>query len=180
MKNNNRRATRYCMVVVVCVLFVAEPLAAAVFRSACSTSQSCVVDGIQYTALGNATLAINPAGHIVVSNIGVSGENGVALSALPSATRGFVANFGCPNFLDSAAGAIERVTVYADVPSGVLYRFTVENIGHEVMRMTPDFSSIGATRYSITILNDGVVTGTFNDLPSAIFQMAQDDQTEVN
>lgn len=146
----------------------------------CSSPQSCTIDGMLNTSLGDATLSINDECHLTVNNIGPSGQDGFAQAALPARTREFVTTFDCPNFLESSADARENVIVYAEVPGGVFYRFEVENIGDGMMEMRPDFSPVGATRYTITVLNDGVVTGTFRDLSFATFRMALDDQEEIN
>src|SRR5262245_61886374 len=67
--------------------------AAAPCAASCSSGQSCTFNGIKNVALGQAKLAINDACHLVVSNIGASGEDGFSQVALPSHTGEVVTLF---------------------------------------------------------------------------------------
>jgi hypothetical protein len=149
-------------------------------RVSCSSDQSCVVDGVSNAALGDATLSVSDAGNLLVGNIGTSGKDGVSQVALPAGTGEVVTMFACPNFAQSEVGDQEIVTFHADVPGGIFYTMTVTNIGNDTMEMRPDFSPVGATLYTITVLDKGVVNRVFRDLPSATFSTVQGDQEEIN
>ena len=158
----------------------AEPLGKEICASRCSSAQSCTFDGVTNVALGNARLSVNDACHLVVSNIGSTGEDGVAQILLPHRTGEIITHFACPNFSESQAGARETMTVYADVPGGIFYRTSIENIGKDTLEINPDFSPVGATLYTITVLDGATVTGVFKDLPSARFTVPQGDTEEIN
>jgi hypothetical protein len=158
----------------------AGPLGKEICASKCSSAQSCTFDGVTNVALGDARLSVNDACHLVISNIGSTGQDGVAQVLLPSRTGEIITHFACPNFLESQPGARETMTVYADVPGGIFYRTSVENIGNDTLQINPDFSPVGATRYTITVLDGTTVTGVFKDLPSASFTTPQGDQEEIN
>jgi hypothetical protein len=148
--------------------------------SNCSSSQSCTFNGIRNIALGDAALSINDLCHMVVSGIGASGEDGFSQIFLPGVKGEVVTEFACPNFAESQPGATATFTVHADVPGGIFYRKTVENIGNGTLEIRPDFSPVGATLYTLTILDGDKVTAIFSDLPSATFSVPQGDQEEFN
>ncbi len=75
---------------------------------------------------------------------------------------------------------MEAVTVHADVPGGIYYRMAVENIGKGVIEIRPDFSPIGATQYTLIVLNGNTVTGVFANLSTASFQTGECVQVEVS
>jgi hypothetical protein len=148
--------------------------------SSCPSQQACTFQGIANTALGSATLSINSSCNLVVDNIGPTGQDGVSQSSLPPNTNEVVSEILCPNFATSKQGDMAIMTVRANVPGGVFYTLSIKNIGNSMMEMRPDFSPVGATRYTVTVMNGASVAGVFSDLPSATFQMAQDDTEEVN
>jgi hypothetical protein len=148
--------------------------------STCSSRQSCVFDGISNAALGQATLSLNAAGHLLVSNIGSTGQDGFSQLALPSTAAEVVTHYACPNFAQSQTGDQEVVTFHANVPGGIFYKMTITNIGNNTMEMRPDFSPVGATLYTITVLNGGTVNRVIQNLSSATFTTAQGDQEEIN
>lgn len=159
---------------------VAGPTPDATCASSCSSASSCTFDGVKNVALGQARLSVNSACHLVVDNIGSSAEDGFSQEALTSEAFEVATHLACPNFANSKQGDKEVVTFYADVPGGVFYTMTVENIGNRMMEMRPDFSAIGATLFTVTILNDGKTVREIRDLPSGTFRMAQADQEEIN
>lgn len=157
-----------------------KPLRSEACPSNCSSSQSCTFNGIRNVAMGEATLSINDLCHMVASGIGSSGKDGFSQVFNPGVTGEIVTEFACPNFAESQAGAMATYTCYADVPGGVFYRKTVENIGNDTLEIRPDFSPVGATLYTLTILDGDRVTGIFSNLPSAAFSVPQGDQEEFN
>jgi len=158
----------------------ADPLGKEICASKCSSAQSCTFDGVTNVALGDARLSVNDSCHLVVSNIGSTGEDGVSQILLPRHTGEIITHFACPNFSESQPGARETMTVYGDVPGGIFYRTSIENIGNDTLQIDPDFSPVGAKLYTITVLDGATVTGVFKDLPSASFTTPQGDQEEIN
>jgi hypothetical protein len=146
----------------------------------CTSDRSCTFDGIENIALGNATLSINASCHLVVSNIGSSGQDGFSQVLLPSNSGEVVTLFAGSNFAQSQVGAKETMTVFADVPGGVYYTKTIENTGQGTLEIHPDFSPVGATLYTITVMDGNTVTGVFPNLPSPTFSVQQGDQEEIN
>lgn len=161
-------------------LVMADPSVKQSCSSSCSSGTACTFDGVTNVALGGATLSVNDACHLVISNIGSSEQDGFSQVSLTSDSGEVVTEFACPNFSQSLPGDKETVTFYADVPGGIFYTATIENVGNATMEIRPDFSPIGATLYTMTVLNGSTVTRVFSDLPSATFRMRQGDQEEVN
>ncbi len=154
--------------------------AAQLCDSTCSSAQSCTFDGVTNVAQGSAALEVNGSCDLLVSDIGTSGDDGVSQVSLPPHTTKVETHFACPNFSQSEAGDQEVVTVHADVPGGIFYRMTLENVGNGTMEIRPDFSPVGATLYTLTVLNGGTVNRVFTNLSSATFRMQQGDQEEFN
>jgi hypothetical protein len=146
----------------------------------CSSSQRCVFDGILNRALGVATTSVTSSCHLLVVGIGSSGLDGFAQDSLPAGAQQIRTLFTGSNLGESLAGAREVVTFHADVPGGVFASMTVEDIGDSTIQITPDFSAIGATRYTVTVMNGAHVTGVFTDLPTATIQTGECVEVEVS
>jgi len=159
---------------------LAGPVVREACASSCSSGTSCTFDGVKNVALGRAKLGINKACHLVIDGIGSSAEDGFSQVALSSEANEVATHLGCPNFADSKKGDKEVVTFHADVPGGIFYTMTVENIGDRTLEMRPDFSAIGATLFTVTVLEGGRVNKEFRDLSSGTFRMQQSDQEEIN
>jgi len=151
-------------------------------HGACSL-RDCSFGGERHVALGQAELTRTLQGNLRVGHLGSSGQDGFALVAEPGEFATFTqTGFACPNFLESKPGARQVMTVRADVPGGIFSRMTVENIGPPApgagdrMEIRSDFSFVGATTYTVTVLNGDTVVATFSDLPSATIQTDEDDQ----
>jgi len=142
--------------------------------ASCASGGACTFDQVQNVALGNATLSVNNLCHLVVGNIGQGGEDGFS-QLLPLSTGAAATELACPNFSVSKTGDRQVVTCRANVPGGVFYTATVENIDGQNLEIHPDFSPIGAKHYTLTVLNGGSVVRVFSDLPSATFRMQQGD-----
>jgi len=150
-------------------------------NSGCSDPQNCSFGNVANVALGGALLQVNSACHLVVGNIGSSGLDGVAQVSLPPGTADVITRFTGPLFgPSSSSGDKETVTCHASVPGGVFYQVEVENIGGGVIEARPDFSFVGATLYTVTVLNHSSVVGVFPNLTSALFQTSECEEVEVN
>jgi hypothetical protein len=149
-------------------------------EASCSSETSCTFDGVKNVALGNAKLGVNKACNLVVDGIGSSAEDGFSQVDLTSQAFEVATHTACPNFANSKKGDKEVVTFHADVPGGIFYTMTVENIGNRTLEMRPDFSPIGATLFTVTVLEGGRVNKEFRDLSSGTFRMAQSDTEEIN
>ncbi len=149
--------------------------------SGCTSSSACQFNSISNVALGNATLSVDGQCHLIVGNIGSSGQDGVSQVSLPPSIHHVITTFEEPNFgTSSQPGDRENVTVYANVPGGIYYQLAVENIGNDTIQVRPDFSPVGATRYTVTVMNGNVVTNLLRDLPSAAFETGECVETEFN
>lgn len=187
-RKGSKSAARWVHLLLLCALLgglgALPPGAGAAVRdgdSYCASPLACTFAGIANVALGEATLSLNSSGHLIVSGIGSTGQDGVSQVSLPPRTGEVVTEFAGSNFgTSSQPGAMESVTVHADVPGGIYYRLDVENLGKGVIEARPDFSPVGATRYTLTVLNGNTVTGVFANLPSARFQTGECVQVEFN
>lgn len=168
-----------------CVTVMAAPVAEATpgVRAACptcSSAQRCSVDGILNRALGAATLSATPECHLLVTGIGASGLDGFAQDSLPVNAQRVRTFFTGPNLGHSEPGARQVVTFRANVPGGVLATTTVEDLGNNTIEIRPDFSPVGATRYTVTVMNGGVVDRVVTDLTSAAIQTGDCVEVEVS
>lgn len=127
----------------------------------------CRLDGIDNLALGQAALAVNDDCHLVVDNIGSSGQDGVRQFPLPDDTVKAVTGLAPPNFRESQQGAQALITVSADVPGDTFLTLTIKNIGNDTIHTEADFSFIGVTNFSVLLFNDGELDAEFNRLTQA-------------
>jgi len=160
--------------------------------SSCSSSQNCTFDGIENVALGAATLQVDANCHLIVSNLGGSGQDGVSQINLPPNIEEVVTEFEESAFGPASnPGDRQVVMCHANVPGGVFTTVTVENIGqtdivgrggqpHETIQVSSDFSSVGATVYTIIVMDGATVTGVFENLTSAVFQTSECTEVEFN
>jgi hypothetical protein len=116
-------------------------------------------------------LHVDAACHLIVSNIGASGQDGVSQGPLPAGSRHVITNFTGTLFgVGSVLGDKQISTCHANVPGGILMRTRVENVGTQTIEIEHDMSAVGATLYTVVVLNGTTVTDVFTDLPNAIFQ----------
>jgi len=136
---------------------------------------------VSNVSLGNATLSVNAACRLVVGNLGATGQDGVSQVSLPANTHQVATGFVEPNFGPSSQiGDREDITVHANVPGGVYYRLTVENMGNDTVQVRPDFSPIGATLYTIMVFNGPSITSVVRHLANATMMTGECVQTEIN
>lgn len=178
-----RLDTLWALTVPVLVLISgrASALAPQACTSSCPTPQACTFDGIANTALGGAVLQIDATCSLVISNIGSSGMDGVSQGPLPAGTQHVITRFGGSMFgAGTIVGDKKVATCRASVPGGILMRTRVENIGNQTIEIEHDMSPVGATLYTIIVLNGSTITDVFTDLPSAIFQTGECVETEYD
>ncbi|MCH8149383.1 MAG: hypothetical protein IH987_15610 [Planctomycetes bacterium] len=133
-------------------VFLVLALASAMFaRSSTVLATGCVeVFGLVNCPLGQANLDVID-GNLVVSNIGASGNDGVSVTLPPGVVlTGFELAAG-GSHVTSAIGVVNGVP---GQPTG---QVLVESISATEKQSTPDFSAIGASTYTLQILDGDVV-----------------------
>lgn len=116
---------------------------------------SCTFDGLSNTALGSATLSINGNGHLLVANIGSSGQDGVSQHAPNNQTKLLGMGLECPNFAAAITGTRARIEMYGDLPNPSLCSIlTVEGVNDPgpadtKLSTTFDMSPVGTSLYTV-------------------------------
>lgn len=146
----------------------------------CTSAQRCIVDGILNRALGAASISGTLGCHLLVSGIGSSGLDGFAQDSLPANTQQIRTTFTGPNLGESELGARQVVTCLANVPGGVLGTIAVEDVGDSTIEILPDFSAVGATLYTVTVMEGSTVTGVFTDLANPTVQTGDCVEVEIS
>ena len=124
--------------------------------------------GLPHTALGQAQLAIVNS-NLVVSNIGSSGEDGVAIDLGES--EGMFLGFGNSGALGQV-GARIVMEAFGKLPGDPnthqsLSTLTYENMG-STSELSVDFSPLGAATFRAKIYNNGTLVHEANGLNSGI------------
>ena len=146
-----------------------KPLASALFalaafvpgrtEAACDGSCSppaCTLNGIPNTPLGVASLSIDDGCHLLVSNIGSNGFDGVVQS-VPNCVY-MVTQLVTPNFSGSILGTradITQIGAAGGVAGRTISVTTIANVSGALMRVDMDCSTIAVTAYSTEIYNAG-------------------------
>lgn len=130
-------------------------------------------DGTLTRPLGNAQLQPSPDGHLIVSNIGSSGLDGVRVDIPDSPGLGDGGAFlpflplplGPPPFQLTLQARILEPTSILPQNGGAV---TIQSSGLNQVQFTPDFSPLGAqTRALVQVVRDGKIVGTSTGPPAA-------------
>ena len=156
LKFNKMMKTRSIIVLFLAIFLFAytSSILAQTCANTCSTPQGCTFQGIQNSALGNATLSINGQCQMVVDNIGGSGQDGVVQTNLRSAYM--KTTLGTPNFSASITGtsaSIRQVGVVDDVQDQEIMLTDMINFDGNNVRHTISCSAILVTGYQVSIYN---------------------------
>jgi hypothetical protein len=74
-------------------------------------------------------------------------------------------DLACPNFGASSIGAEMNAQSHGSMLDSLLSTLSLLNVDGSTLQITAEFPALGATRYSATVSNGGLVTGAFTDLP---------------
>jgi len=142
---------------------VATLLALAAFApgalAACDGSCSppnCTLHGINNAPLGVATLSIDANCHLLVSNIGSNGFDGVVQN-VPNCVY-MVTELVTPNFSASILGTradITQIGTAGGVTGRTISLTTIANVSGTLMRVDMDCSTVAVTAYSTEIYDAG-------------------------
>lgn len=166
-----------------CAVFAAMGSATASATSTvcptCTAPVRCIFDGVLNKALGAATLSATPSCNLLVSGIGASGLDGFSQDSLPAGAHEIRTIFTGQNLGASSSGARQVVSFHANVPGGLFATMTVEDLGDSI-EVRPDFSAVGATLYTVVVMNGSEVTGVFPNLPNGIVRTGECVEVEVS
>lgn len=116
-------------------------------------AQNEFLGGLENLPLGNSSLGLNPQGHLVVSNIGSSGLDGVRIELGESEGFRFEPEF------ELATGETCEVKAFATLPSSstpepaILFIDGPNATGETIV--TPNYSALGPSTYTFRVLKDG-------------------------
>jgi hypothetical protein len=132
-----------------------------------SENVSLVYQGLTNTSLGNAA-ATAKTNKIVVSNLGSSGQDGLAIQ-LPDGPGGVIVHYepvDASNSLPVGAYLQEQVVgTSGGITNGVLGTVTSTKAATGSYILTADFSPIGAQTCTVQAYLRGVLVGQMNNLP---------------
>ena len=116
--------------------------------------------GLPHVALGQAQLGENANGNLLISNLGVSGQDGVSIALGDSKGWGFEFDptSPMPDGTDMTVSLVGRVNGIANQPIAS-FRKQIVN-GMEVI--TPDYTSSGTNTHTIMIYNGGTLVAVIN------------------
>jgi hypothetical protein len=119
--------------------------------AAAGSSSQVEVFGLSHVAAGQASLSRTPDGDLAVSNLGSSGQDGVAIAL--GEVQGFLPEVTVPSSI-LPPGAVLRAAASGSVDAGVMatVSLTVEGI-LAGSRLTPDFNGIGAPTYELRVFD---------------------------
>jgi len=129
--------------------------AASLVLVSASSAQSVRFDGLLNSPLGSSSLSVNVDEHLVISNIGSSGLDGVSIDLGESqGSRVWPLTQLAAN--ESCVLTSNAVVTGSSVPAPLSLTMTVEPNGTETIFL-PDYSSIGQLTYTLRVYKDGVV-----------------------
>lgn len=149
-------------------------------KRSCTSDSNCVFDGISNRALGAAKLSLNGDGNLVIDNIGSTGLDGVRQYAIPTDTVLMTTGLACPNFVESVEGSKAVIVMYGDVPGEVISTMEIENVDGQVLQERSDMSYLGVSEYRVTILRDGEVVATVDNISEPVVSLMGDEVSAGN
>lgn len=118
-----------------------------------ASAQGLFVDGFLNESVGGSTLALNPAGDLVVSNIGSSGLDGVRVDI--SGSSGMTTQVE----IDLQAGDACLVSGQHTLSGGTsaISELSILRTANGGATLQPDFSALGLSTYGLRLIRDGQI-----------------------